>query len=408
MKELKKQLTTRHLLVILITSFFITSCNSDTEDFLEDSSNLTNDLATINVQKDLSTFNFENFVLQNNSFRLQINDTLSLDFEDVERPTVYDPEEDIVYTTKDEKGNITFDLEGNLYFVYNSDKGIFYGGLHNKKSEASFYTKEITKQEFARNYNRSINDKKLLETKGKHNVIEFEPYMNLQELSEEERLRLNQASNDYVDTIEIPSINKEESNKVLTKRASNKRIKIYVYTYKRKYSTRSINFAKIHTRNSLRHAYENNTEFYNKISTYFNASYNGNRVVNFPKASTPYELLLDWREYTQQNFGASNANYGKKYLLLTDFSFAANTGYAFLNSNYAWAHVNKRSHTAAAHEVGHMFNADHTGVMYQSGWWRVDVMNGGGEIHISTTHYDQHRSKVNRQRIKTHINDNTN
>ena len=306
MKELKKQLSF-NLTLLLLASFVFVNCNSDTEDFLEDSSNLTNDLATIDVQKDLSAFNFENFILQNNSFKLQINDTLSLDFEDVEHPAIDDPEEDVVYNTKDSRGSITFDLKGNFYFIYNSDKGTYYGSLHNKESEASNYTEEIRKKELERKGN--TNNKRLLNVKGKHNVIEFQSNLGSHELSREEKSKLNNyheiSANNCIEVVKNTSIKEERSE--LSAKSSDK-IKLYVYTYRTAFPNRDINFAKIHTRNSLKHAYKNNKEFYRRVSTYFNASNDGNRIANFPENATgddeaddALQLLYDWEDYVLQN-----------------------------------------------------------------------------------------------------------
>ena len=414
MKELKKELTTRHLLVILITSFFITSCNSDTEDFLEDSQTSLNESTLLDVRNDLSTFNFENFVLQNNSFKLQINDTLSLDFEDVEHPTIYDPEEDIVYSTKDNKGSIAF-ANGDMYFIYDSDEGTFYGGLHNQAQEALTYRNKIKEEELNLiNRGEKNNGRKLLTLEGKHNVIEFSPYVFSTEAPSENQLsqRSKKSFCGTKDDIFSENLEKTEENK--SKRLSskgNKRINVYVYTYEKAISDRDINFSMIIARESLKSVYRGNSATFNsKVSTYFGASRNGRRIVNFERGSDSGEFLINWEDYGGDNFNASiSGNLNRKYLLLTDFNFGTTLGSSRAPSSFGWAHKSRLSHSVAGHELGHMFGAKHTSKRFDSGllWWKIDVMFSG-DPGLWYKRYKEHFLFRNRITIQRHISDNTN
>ena len=91
-------------------------------------------------------------------------------------------------------------------------------------------------------------------------------------------------------------------------------------------------------------------------------------------------------------------------MLLNNITYGTVKGVANLPGSFGWANITDRSHSTPAHEAGHMFNAWHTKVMYQSAWWRIDVMFTGKNIPwYVTKHYDEHRYNINRGRIKYHI-----
>jgi hypothetical protein len=407
MNKLKQN---NYLVGILLVSLFSLSfygCRDDDTELTRDPSTSI-EFATLNTVEDLSDFDLEQFIIQNDNIEIVLNKDTRLKFSELNHPVYDDPEADVVYTTKDQRGSITFGVNGTMYFMYddleenpesnaNETPWIrsYWGRLNNNASEI------IKKKERA---NQPRNDEgtayTILNTPGKNVFVE---YRRLQVTEEKPN---SKSADNHTSCNVIPTENSQVNDKRNTKlNKASKVIKVKVYTYNKALSNDDINKAKIITRNSLTYGFNTSVT---RIYTYFNMSQNGNRIASFTaNNSSGSDLLTKWGTFRLNKgiYGYYDLTY--KYLLLTDFSTGDLNGLADNKQRSAWAKVSGKDHYTPAHEVGHMFSAVHTSSFWKPtwwifGWWHGDVMYAGN--HWGALKHSPRHQSTNRNRIKAYVN----
>jgi hypothetical protein len=376
----------KFVLLLLVTIFFI---GCDEKDELSSFPEVVNEYQppVLDVNENLSSVNFKNLVLQNESFQLKLNDNLTLTFNDIKKPVIDDPEEDVVYSAADNKGFIALS-DGLMSFIYFDEDYSIKGSLYNNLSEKIEY-KEILrgrkKQLSKEGYTLIDNHKK----GGDENYSLIEYSNNKKQTkttpSKKEKSLGCNVSNDFIKSVKTPSLTRARDSK-------KRKIKIKVYTLK-KLSNTDINYAMIHVRNSLKSVFSSTDPFYKKISTYFGAAKDGKKIVPFDGDKTTASTYNNgWATFAKKTLPQY---YYYKSLLLTDFNTTGGvTGGAYSPGSSAWSNLCAWSHKIPAHEVGHMFGAKHTGIYYKGGWWRSDVMFNSQYADF-TTIYDTHENAKN-------------
>ena len=354
------------------------------------------------TRKKLSNIDLNNFIQTHQSFRLQVNDTISVLFKDIVIPYEDDSEADIVYSYSNNKAFVTFSNDGVMSFIANSETYTLQGSIYKNIS-----VKEKEHQRLLAKKANADEDKVnriILEDQDSSVLIEYLPKVDISKLYEENNGEL--PSDNGKKPRNSCKVVKEKINTTQNKNRHVTFVNIVVYHYKKTLSTTDVNYAKIHARNSLTSVFGNDLNSA-KIKTYFNRSTKSKYRVNFDR---PGELYYDWISYCRST-GKTRSGY--KYLLLTEDGHDDDgedvDGVAGMGGKYAWAEVDAKQHTTAGHEIGHNFNAEHTSIRYDwtlgwFGWWRVDIMTTErNDFIFHNTNSDQHEVESNKTRMREHL-----
>ena len=357
----------------------------------------------LDTRKKLSNIDLNNFIQTHQSFRLQVNDTISVLFKDIVRPYEDDLEAHIVYNYSNNKAFVTFSNDGVMSFIANSETYTLQGSIYKDIS-----VKEKEHQRLLAKKANPDEDKVnriILEDQDSSVLIEYLPKVDINKLYEEcnGELPSDKGKKHRISC----KVVKDKINTTKNKNRHVTSIKIYVYHYQETLSSTDVNYAKIHARNSLKSVFGDNLHSA-KIKTYFNKSKEAKYRVNFDR---PGELYDDWISYCRST---GKTRRGYKYLLLTEDGHDDDgddvDGVGGMGGQYAWAEVDAKQHTTAGHEIGHNFNAVHTSIRYDwtigwFGWWRVDIMTPERNDWIfHNTNSDQHEVESNKTRMREHLN----
>ena len=362
----------------------------------------------LDTRKKLSNIDLNNFIQTHQSFRLQVNDTISVLFKDIVRPYEDDLEADIVYNYSNNKAFVTFSNDGVMSFIANSETHTLQGSIYKdisvkEKEHQRLLAKKANPDEDEDKVNRII-----LEDQDSSVLIEYLPKVDISKLYEKNNGELpsDKGKKPRISCKVVKEKINTTQNKNRHEAPSIKFIKIYVYHYQETLSSTDVNYAKIHARNSLTSVFGDNLHSA-KIKTYFNRSNNARYRVNFDRSG---ELYDDWIRYCKST---GKTRKGYKYLLLTEDGYDHEgddvDGVAGNGGKYGWAEVDAKQHTTAGHELGHNFNADHTTDRYDwtigwFGWWRVDIMTPERyEWFYHNTNSDQHEVESNKRKMREHL-----
>ena len=95
--------------------------SSDSEIDATDVQVVDTSVPVLDTRKKLSNIDLNNFIQTHQSFRLQVNDTISVLFKDIVIPYEDDSEADIVYSYSNNKAFVTFSNDGVMSFIANSE-----------------------------------------------------------------------------------------------------------------------------------------------------------------------------------------------------------------------------------------------------------------------------------------------
>lgn len=361
------------------------------------------DVPVLDTRENLLSIDLNNFIRTHQSFKLQVNDTISTLFKDVVMPDEEDLEADVVYSYSGDKAFVTFSDDGIMSFITNSETYTLQGSIYNNLSvKQKEYQRLLAKKSKAIQDDDKVN-RIILEDQDRSVLIEYIPKLNVNKLYEENNGVLPSDKRTKLSNTCKAVRTKINYNK--NRRQSVNFIKIFVYHYKETLSSTDVNYAKIHARNSLKSVLGNNLQNA-KIKTYFGVSTRSKYKLNFKRSG---ELYDDWRNYCL----ATGRNLpGYKYLLLTKDGYDDVYGSAGIGGQYGWAKINSLGHTTPGHEIGHNFGANHTSKRWDKrigwfGWWRVDIMTPHRDNPFyHNTNSDQHEVESNKTTIRQH-RDNT-
>lgn len=328
--------------------------SSDSEIDATDVQVIDTSVPVLDTRKKLSNIDLNNFIQTHQSFRLQVNDTISVLFKDIVIPYEDDSEADIVYSYFNNKAFVTFSNDGVMSFIANSEtytlQGCIYKNISVKEKE---HQRLLAKKA---NADEDKVNRIILEDQDSSVLIEYLPKVDISKLYEENNGEL--PSDNGKKPRNSSKVVKEKINTTQNKNRHVTFVNIVVYHYKKTLSTTDVNYAKIHARKSLTSVFGNDLNSA-KIKTYFNRSTKSKYRVNFDR---PGELYYDWISYCRST-GKTRSGY--KYLLLTEDGHDDDDdgedvdGVAGMGGKYAWAEVDAKQHTTAGHEIGHNFNAEH-------------------------------------------------
>lgn len=384
--------------IILFSAILCLQCSEEESISLSPEIDAT-DVPVLDTRENLLSIDLNNFIGIHQSFKLQVNDTISVLFKDVVRPREDDPEADIIYSYSDDKAFVTFSNDGIMSFIANSEAYTLQGSIYKNTSvKQKDYQWLLAKRSNVTQDDDKVN-RIILEDQDRSVLIEYIPKPNVNKMYEENNGVLpSDKRTKLSNTCEVVRA-KINSNK---NRQSVDFIKIFVYHYQETLSSSDVNYAKIHTRNSLKSVFGDLPSA--KIQTYFNQSTDSNYRVNFYRFGN---LIDDWRIYC---LFTEKSQEGYKYLLLTKDGHDGVFGRGELGGPYSWAEVDGKGHTLPGHEIGHNFDATHTSARWDwrigwFGWWRVDIMTPDRDNWFYyNTNSDQHEVESNKTRMREHYN----
>ncbi|MDG1320568.1 MAG: hypothetical protein P8P28_00920 [Polaribacter sp.] len=207
--------------------------SSDSEIDATDLQVVDTSVPVLDTRKKLSNIDLNNFIQTHQSFRLQVNDTISVLFKDIVIPYEDDSEADIVYSYSNNKAFVTFSNDGVMSFIANSETYTLQGSIYKNIS-----VKEKEHQRLLAKKANADEDKVnriILKDQDSSVLIEYLPKVDISKLYEENNGEL--PSDNGKKPRNSCKVVKEKINTTQNKNRHVTFVNIVVYHYKKTLST---------------------------------------------------------------------------------------------------------------------------------------------------------------------------